>query len=95
MLKQVVPFLQIIVESCSRSSSAMRTCETNHLLHALITKVKDSTDVLSQAVAIETMSHLAASHHGYVWLVKQDMMSYLMSQLDSEDDPFAALIKPS
>ena len=72
----------------------MRICETNSLLHMLVSKVNDMDDVLSQAVALEMLTHLACFRHGYTWLHCQDVFASLMSVLKDGDHPFAMLIQP-
>lgn len=71
-------------------------CDSNRLLHGLIYKVKDSGDILTQAVAVETLSQLVLCNHGYKWLVRQEVMGHLMHELSKteEEHPFCALIQP-
>lgn len=72
---------------------ATRLCQSNNLLQQLIEKVKDKSDILSRAVAVQTLSALAHTEHGYKWLSEIDVMSDLIGALE-DDDPLAGLILP-
>jgi hypothetical protein len=84
------------VDCCCATKSALNFCRSNCLLSALISKLHDSSDVLSQVVAIETLSRLTASYHGYEWIRDEGVLSYLMRLLreTSQVNPFVGLIQP-
>lgn len=93
----VFVYIQVVVDCCQASKSASNRCRSNSLLPALVTRVQDSSDVLSQVVAVEMLSQLTTCYHGYEWIREQEVMSYLMSLLEtsSEENPFVGLIQPS
>lgn len=82
------------MDCCASSTGAMRICETNTLLHMLLSKINDTADILSQAVAVEMLTGLGCVRHGYSWLSSQDVFATLLSVLEDGENTFAMLIQP-
>ena len=84
----------MVIQCCAQQFNSLKLCKENDLLNKFIEKVKDSSDILSQSVAIEMLEGLARTDDGYDWLLSQDVLADILAMLNDEENPLAAIVQP-
>ncbi|KAF7725811.1 hypothetical protein EC973_009234 [Apophysomyces ossiformis] len=83
--------VDVVYRIAGSSDHAFRECERSGLLHALLNELT-SEDLLLKLNAIETLSEIAATANGVIFLEKANLLKELALVLDREDEDDVAVV---